>query len=47
MDFRKKQKAHALVHIDGTAMKVEGFKFLGIHITDYLKCSTHTDSVVK
>jgi hypothetical protein len=27
--------------------KVESFKFLGIHITDDLKWSTHTDSVVK
>ena len=27
--------------------KVEGFKFLGIHITDKLKWSTHTDSIVK
>ena len=27
--------------------KVESFKFLGIHITDKLKWSTHTDSVVK
>ena len=27
--------------------KVESFKFLGVHITDKLKLSTHTDSVVK
>ena len=27
--------------------KVESFKFLGVHITDKLKWSTHTDSVVK
>ena len=27
--------------------KVERFKFLGVHITDKLKWSTHTDSVVK
>ena len=27
--------------------KVESFKFLGVHITDELKWSTHTDSVVK
>jgi hypothetical protein len=27
--------------------KVESFKFLCVHITDKLKCSTHTDSVVK
>ena len=27
--------------------RVESFKFLGINITDKLKWSTHTDSVVK
>ena len=27
--------------------KVESFKFLGVHITDKLKWSTHTDSGVK
>ena len=27
--------------------KVETFKFLGVHITDKLKWSTHTDSMVK
>ena len=27
--------------------KVESFKFLGVHITDNLKWSTHTDNVVK
>ena len=27
--------------------KVESFKFLGVHITDQLKWSTHTNSVVK
>jgi hypothetical protein len=31
------------IHINGTVVeKVEGFKFLGIHITDKLKWSTHT-----
>jgi hypothetical protein len=27
--------------------KVERFKFLGVHFTDKLKWSTHTDSMVK
>ena len=27
--------------------KVERFKFLSVHITDKLKWSTHTDSMVK
>ena len=36
------------IHIEGTAVeKVKSFKFLGVHITDKLKWSTHTDSVVK
>ena len=48
MNFRKQQREHAPIYIDGTAEeKVESFKFLGVHITDHLKWSTHTDSVVK
>ena len=41
-------REHPPIHLDGTAVeKVESFKFLGVHITDKLKLSTHTDSVVK
>ena len=48
MDFRKQQREHRPIHIDETAVeKIESFKFLGVHITDDLKWSTHTDSVVK
>ena len=48
VDFRKQQREHPPIHIDGTAVeKVESFKFLGVHITDKLKLSNHTDSVVK
>ncbi|KAM9429722.1 uncharacterized protein ACWYII_017740 [Salvelinus alpinus] len=48
VDFRKQQREHSPIHIDRTVMeKVEHFKFLGVHITDKLKWSTHTDSVVK
>ena len=48
VDFRKQQRVHPPIHIDGTVVeKVESFKFLGVHITDKLKRSTHTDSVVK
>jgi hypothetical protein len=47
VDFRKQQRDNAPIHIDGTAVeKVESFKFLSVHITDDLKWSTHTDSVV-
>ena len=48
VDFRKQQREHPPIHIDGTVVeKVESFKFLGVYITDKLKWSTHTDSVVK
>ena len=47
VDFRKQQREQPLLHIVGTVLeKVESFKFLGVHITDKLKWSTHTDSVV-
>jgi hypothetical protein len=46
MDFSKQQREHPLIHIDGTAVeKVE--IFLGLHITNKLKWSTHTDSELK
>jgi hypothetical protein len=45
---RKQQRDHAPIHIDGAAVeKVESFKFPCVHITDDLKWSIHTDSVVK
>ena len=48
VDFRKQQREHTHIHIDGTAVeKVKSFKSLGVHITDYMKWSTHTESVVK
>jgi hypothetical protein len=46
--FRKQQREHPPIHIDGPAVeKVEILKFLGVHITDKLNWTTHTDSVVK
>jgi hypothetical protein len=48
VDFRKQQREHPPIHIDGTVVeKVVSFKFLGVHITDKLNWSTHTDSIVK
>ena len=48
VDFRKQQREQPPIHIDGTAVeKVESCKFLCVHITDTLKWSAHTDSVVK
>uniref|UniRef100_A0A8C7FPF1 Transcription factor CP2-like 1 n=1 Tax=Oncorhynchus kisutch TaxID=8019 RepID=A0A8C7FPF1_ONCKI len=35
------------IHVLLSDEKVEGFKFLGVHITDKLKWSTHTDSLGK
>ena len=38
VDFRKQQREHSPIHIDGIVVeKVESFKFLGVHITDKLK----------
>jgi hypothetical protein len=48
VDFRKQQREHAPIHIDGTVVeKVECFKFLGLHIMEKLIWSTHTATVVK
>jgi hypothetical protein len=48
VDFRRQQREHAPIHIDRTAVKqVKSNKFIGVHITDELKWSPHTDSVVK
>ena len=48
VDFRKQQRQHPPIHIDGTVVeRVVSFKFLGVHIMDKLKWSTYTDRVVK
>ncbi|CDQ58637.1 unnamed protein product [Oncorhynchus mykiss] len=48
VEFRKQQREHPPIHIDGTVVeRVVSFKFLGVHITDKLNWSTHTDSIVK
>uniref|UniRef100_A0AAZ3R432 Alkylated DNA repair protein AlkB homologue 8 N-terminal domain-containing protein n=1 Tax=Oncorhynchus tshawytscha TaxID=74940 RepID=A0AAZ3R432_ONCTS len=48
VDFRKQQREHPPIHIDRTVVeKVESYKFLSVHITDKLKWSTYTDSMVK
>jgi hypothetical protein len=48
VDFRKQQREHPPIYIDGTPVeKVEHFKFLCVHITDKLKWSTHTDILAK
>ncbi|KAM9403078.1 uncharacterized protein ACWYII_029909 [Salvelinus alpinus] len=48
MDYRRQQREHAPIHIDGAAEeRVKSFKLVGVHITDNLKWSIHTDNVVK
>ena len=49
VDFSKQQREHPpLPHIDEAVVeKVGSFKVLSVHITDTLKWSTHTDSMVK
>ena len=38
VDFRKQQRDHPPIHIDGTVVEiVVSFKFLGVHITDKIK----------
>ena len=38
VDFKKQQREHPPIHIEGTAVeKVERFKFLSVHITVKLK----------
>ena len=44
----KQQREQPCIYIDGSLVeRVVSFKFLGVHITDKLNWSTHTDSIVK
>ena len=48
VDYWKKRAEQAPINIDGTELEqVEGFKFLGVHITNKLSWSKHTKTVVK
>ena len=48
VDFRKQQREHPPIHNDGTVVqRVVSIKLFGVHITDKLNWSIHTDSVVK
>jgi hypothetical protein len=48
MDLRKQQRVRHPIYINRTAEEeVESFKFLGVHITDKLKWTTLTDSMLK
>jgi hypothetical protein len=42
--YRRQQREHAPIHIDGASSEsVKSFKFLCMHITDNLKWSIHTN----
>ncbi len=49
VDFRRQSREHTLIIIiDGTPVeRVSSFKFLGVHITEDLTWSAHTDAVLK
>ncbi len=48
VDFRRQSREHTPITIDKTPVeRVNGFKFLGVHITEDLTWSTHTDAVLK
>jgi hypothetical protein len=48
VDYRRQHREQDPIHIDETAVeRVKSFKFLSVHITDYLKWYIHADSVLK
>ncbi len=48
VDFRRQSRVHTPITIDKTPVeRVNSFKFLGIHITEDLTWSAHTDAVLK
>ncbi len=48
VDFRRQSRVHTPITIDKTPVeRVNSFKFLGVHITEDLTWSAHTDAVLK
>ncbi len=48
VDFRRQSRGHTPITIDKTPVEqVNRFKFLGVHITEDLTWSAHTDAVLK
>ncbi len=51
MDFRRQSREHTPITIDKTPVErvvpKNSFKFLGVHITEDLTWSAHTDAVLK
>ncbi len=48
VDYRRQSREHTPITIDKTPVeRVTSFKFLGVHITEDLTWSAHTDAVLK
>ncbi len=48
VDYRRQSREHTPITIDKTPVeRVNCFKFLGVHITEDLTWSAHTDAVLK
>ncbi len=48
VDYRRQSREHTPITIDKTPVeRVSSFKFLGVHITEDLTWSAHTDTVLK
>uniref|UniRef100_A0A8C9VFB8 Reverse transcriptase domain-containing protein n=1 Tax=Scleropages formosus TaxID=113540 RepID=A0A8C9VFB8_SCLFO len=48
VDFRRQEREHTPITISGSPVeRVTSFKFLGVHITEDLTWTTHTNAVVK
>ncbi len=47
VDYRRQSREHTPITIDKTPEWVSSFKFLGVHITEDLTWSAHTDAVLK
>ncbi len=48
MDFSRQNREHTPITIEKTPVeRVNSFKFIGVHITEDLTWSTHTDAVLK
>ena len=49
VDYRKSQReSHTLIHINGEIVEtVKSYKFLGIHISEDLSWSLHSETIVR
>ena len=48
VDFRRNQAGHPTILVNGATVEmVNNSKFVGVHISEKLKWSNHTDTIVK